>query len=56
MGIHKWGPECDDSFFDLRNALVSAPILVPTNWNLPFRCHLDASQNAVGGTLTQIDG
>ena len=34
---------------------MSAPVLVPPNWTKPFRCHVDASQKAVGGTLTQLD-
>lgn len=39
----------------MRQALVTAPILIPPDWSKPFRCHVDASQLAVGGTLTQLD-
>lgn len=27
----------------------------PPNWDQPFRCHIDASALAVGGTLIQLD-
>lgn len=26
----------------------------PSNWFRPFRCHVDACQNAVGDTVTQV--
>lgn len=39
----------------LKESLVSAPIMRAPNWTLPFRCHTDASQLAVGGNLTQIN-
>jgi hypothetical protein len=35
--------------------LTSAPILQYPDWDKPFRGHIDASQLAVGNTLTQID-
>lgn len=55
IGIGKWNADCDDAFRQLKAMLVSAPILVSPDWRKPYRCHVDASQRAVGGTLTQLD-
>lgn len=54
-GIHDWNSKCDQSFKLLKEKLTSAPILAPPDWTKPFRCHVDAMQTAVGGTLTQLD-
>lgn len=53
--IGKWENDCDEAFEQLKGALISAPILVSPQWIKPFRCHVDAIQSAVGGTLTQVD-
>lgn len=55
MGMGKWDVRCDESFEQLKAVLISAPILVSPSWRKPFRCHVDASDHAVGGTLTQLD-
>ena len=54
-GIAAWDSTCDDSFNTLKQAITTSPILTSPNWSRPFRCHVDASQKAVGGTLTQLD-
>lgn len=54
-GLHKWNECCDDTFARLKTAITEAPILVSPDWEKPFRGHVDASQTAVGGTLTQLD-
>lgn len=54
-GIHKWNQHCQVAFDELKKRLCSSPIMVPPDWSKPFRCHVDASQLAVGGTLTQKD-
>ena len=54
-GIQKWDENCTRSFETLKNAITSAPILVSPDWTKVFRGHIDASNNAVGGTLTQLD-
>ena len=54
-GIHCWNSQCDRAFLMLKEALTTAPILMSPDWGKPFRCHVDASQKAVGGTLTQLD-
>lgn len=54
-GVHKWDKKCDEAFEKLKKSITSAPILVAPDWTKPFRGHIDASQRAVGGTLTQLD-
>lgn len=55
IAVGKWDKSCDKAFALLKEALCSAPILMPPDWMRPFRCHVDASQFGVGGTLTQLD-
>ena len=55
MGLHKWDKSCDEAFEKLKTAITEAPILVSPDWKKPFRGHVDASQTAIGGTLTQLD-
>ena len=54
-GLPAWDGECDEAFEKLKTAITTAPILVAPDWSKPFRGHVDASQTAVGGTLTQLD-
>lgn len=54
-GIEKWDTSCDEAFQKLKAAITTTPILIAPKWDKPFRCHVDASQKAVGGTLTQLD-
>ena len=54
-GVHNWDSECDAAFQSLKDAITSAPILVAPDWKMSFRGHIDASNIAVGGTLTQLD-
>lgn len=55
-GMGAQDEECDHSFKKLKEALMNAPVLVAPNWEKSFMLHVDASQFAVGGTLTQEDG
>ena len=55
IGISRWDEECDCAFQKLKEAITTAPVLVSPDWQKPFRCHVDASQRAVGGTLAQLD-
>jgi len=50
-----WNEDCDKAFYQLRNVLTEAPILISPDWTKAFRCHTDACQYSVGGTLTQKD-
>jgi len=45
--------ECLDAFYYLKKALISAPIIQPPNWSLPFEIMCDASDYAVGAVLGQ---
>jgi hypothetical protein len=45
--------DCIDPFETLKKALISAPILQPPDWNLPFDTMCDASDYAVGAVLGQ---
>ncbi len=54
-GIDKWDIKCHKAFESLKKAIKSALILVSPDWKKPFRGHIDASNTAVGGTLTQLD-
>jgi hypothetical protein len=45
--------ECLVSFYTLKKALMSAPIIQPPNWKLPFEIMCDASYYAVGAVLGQ---
>ena len=49
----EWTDDCEKSFMTLKNALVSAPILRPPDWNKVFHVHIDASNFAIGCILAQ---
>jgi hypothetical protein len=44
---------CLKSFNILKEALISAPIVQPLDWSLPFKIMCDASDYAVGAVLEQ---
>ncbi|KAK7922290.1 hypothetical protein WMY93_009192 [Mugilogobius chulae] len=48
-----WTGDCEQSFNDLRAALVSAPVLAYANFSLPFVLEIDASFNGLGAVLSQ---
>lgn len=52
--LQNWDPECTTAFEALKEALITAPVLRAPNWSKSFKGHIDESQIAVGGTLTQI--
>ena len=45
--------QCLESFQQLKQALISAPIMQPPDWNQPFEIMCDASDYAVGAVLGQ---
>eukprot|EP00253_Pinus_taeda_P034267 PITA_34267 len=51
----KWTNDCQKSLNELKDKLVSAPILRGPNWALPFHIHTDASNKAIGAALGQIE-
>ena len=52
----KFTDECLKSFHILKQALISAPIIQPPDWTLPFEIMCDASDYAVGVVLGQTKG
>ena len=45
--------ECLKAFETIKKALISAPIIQPPDWSLPFEIMCDASHYAVGEVLGQ---
>ena len=45
--------QCMRAFSVLKNKLVSAPIVVAPDWDLPFELMCDASDYAIGAVLGQ---
>ena len=45
--------DCKEAFETLKNALTTAPVVEPPDWNLPFEIMCDASDFAVGAVLGQ---
>ncbi|WVZ63762.1 hypothetical protein U9M48_013369 [Paspalum notatum var. saurae] len=43
--------ECEVAFRKIKELLISAPIIQPPDWNLPFEIMCDASDYAVGAVL-----
>ena len=53
----KWTVECQTAFETLKSKLTTAPVLTYPDFTRTFILDADASQNAVGGVLSQvIDG
>lgn len=52
--VHKWDSNCVNSFQKLIESITSAPFLFETDWKRPFRGHINASNTAVGVTVTNI--
>jgi hypothetical protein len=51
--LFSFNDDCVESFNVLNNVLISAPIIQPPNWSLPFEIMCDASDYAVGVLLGQ---
>ena len=45
--------DCVEAFETLKKALISAPIVQPPDWNLPFEIMCDASDYVIGVVLGQ---
>ena len=45
--------DCLEAFETLKKALISAPIVQPPDWNLPFEIMCDATDYAVSDVLGQ---
>eukprot|EP00253_Pinus_taeda_P027733 PITA_27733 len=51
----KWTNDCQGALNELKDKLVSTPILRSPNWALPFHIHTDASNKATGVALGQVE-
>ena len=49
----EFSDECLHAFETLKKKLISAPIILSPDWNLPFELMCDASDNAIGAVLGQ---
>ena len=54
-GTNKWNDKWDKSFASLKEAITKAPILIAPDWKRASRCHIDASNEALVGTLKQLN-
>jgi hypothetical protein len=54
--VWEWETEQEQSFQDLKNTLISAPVLLVPDPNKPFILNADASNYAMGGVLAQHQG
>ena len=50
-----WTPSCTKAFETLKQRLISAPILIPPNWENDFDVYVDVSNVAIGSILSQKD-
>ncbi|XP_075481125.1 uncharacterized protein LOC142521834 [Primulina tabacum] len=50
---NKFGAELGKAYEDLKERLVTAPVLVAPDWNLPFEVMCDTGDSAVGAVLGQ---
>lgn len=48
-----WSPECEQAFTEIKNLLVSAPILSCPNFDYDFILQCDASSKGLGSVLSQ---
>ena len=44
---------CLEAFEDLKNRLITAPIIVTPDWNSPFELMCDASDCVIGAVMGQ---
>jgi hypothetical protein len=49
----EWTEECQKEFDDIKDALISAPILAHPNYDLPFKLTTDACALGFGAVLSQ---
>jgi hypothetical protein len=53
--VVKWTEQAETAFTELKQKLVSPPVLRPPHWDHPFILKTDASGYGLGGILAQLD-
>ena len=53
--VFRWTDECQAAFKELRQRLVTAPVLAYPDYSKPFTLDTDASATGIGGVLSQQD-
>lgn len=53
--VVSWSEEAEKAFNDLKEKLITAPILANPNFDRPFKIQTDASDMTIAGILTQED-
>ena len=51
--VFDFNEECEKAFDNLKRKLITAPIMMTPQWDLPFEVMCDASDYAVGAVLGQ---
>ena len=49
----RWLDQCQEAFDHLKQAVIEVPVLVLSDFSIPFEVHTDASDFAIGGVLMQ---
>ena len=52
--VFEWTSECDAAFQELKQRLISAPVLIVPNFDKPFHLDTDGSETGVGAVLLQL--
>ena len=50
-----WTKECSIAFQEIKQRLITAPVLISPNWDKEFQVYVDASNVAIGSVLSQKD-
>ena len=51
--VFHWSAKCQDSFDELKERLVTSPVLIKAQMTKPFHLYTDASLDHIGGVLMQ---
>ena len=49
-----WGDDCQEAFTKIKSLLLSAPVLVTSDYHKPFKLQVDGSDRGAGAVLLQV--